>query len=113
MDTAEFYRQLVGIEAPWRVTDVSLDLEAGEVTLLLEHGGERVACPCGRECAVHDHAEERRWRHLDTCQLKTFIRCRLPRTRCDSPVGRRCHLWKGMGPRGHRGRLPPRADGAG
>jgi len=84
MDTTEFYRQLVGIEAPWRVTDVSLDLEAGEVTLLLEHGGERVVCPCGRECAVHDHAEERRWRHLDTCQLKTFIRCRLPRTRCES-----------------------------
>ena len=42
MDTTKFYRELVGIEALWRVTDVSLGLEAGEVTLLLEHGGERL-----------------------------------------------------------------------
>jgi hypothetical protein len=83
MDTREFYRQLTGIEAPWQVTDVSLDLEAGEVTLLVEHVGAGVACGCGRQCGVHDHMKERRWRHLGTCQLKTFIRCRLPRTRCD------------------------------
>jgi transposase len=83
MDTTEFYRQLIGIESPWRVADVSLDLAAGEVTLLVEHGDVAPACSCGRECALHDHAEERRWRHLDTCQMKTFIRCRLPRTRCE------------------------------
>ena len=83
MNTREFYRQLTGIEAPWQVTDVSLDLDAGEVTLLVEHVGAGVTCGCGRQCGVHDHMKERRWRHLDTCQLKTFIRCRLPRTRCD------------------------------
>jgi transposase len=83
MDTTEFYRQLIGIESPWRVADVSLDLTAREVTLLVEHGDGALACSCGRTCGLHDHAEERCWRHLDTCQMKTFIRCRLPRTRCE------------------------------
>ena len=83
MDTRDFYRQLIGIDPPWQVTDVSLDLAAGEVTLLVEHGPGPFRCGCGRECALHDHAPERKWRHLDTCQMKTYIRCRLPRTRCE------------------------------
>lgn len=29
-----------------------------------------------------DHAEERTWRHLDTCQFKTFIHASIPRVDC-------------------------------
>jgi hypothetical protein len=30
---------------------------------------------------IHDH-EERRWRHLDSCQLKTILVCQVPVVRC-------------------------------
>jgi transposase len=42
-----------------------------------------VQCPdCGAELPVYDHAEERAWRHLDSCQFKTFLHARPPRVRC-------------------------------
>jgi transposase len=30
----------------------------------------------------HDHAEERVWRHLDTCQYQTVLHARVPRVAC-------------------------------
>ena len=39
-------------------------------------------CPkCQQRAHVHDH-ERRRWRHLDSCQYKTFIACEVPRVKC-------------------------------
>ena len=32
--------------------------------------------------ACRDHAEPRVWRHLDTCQFKTFLHARIPRVDC-------------------------------
>jgi transposase len=31
---------------------------------------------------LYDHQEERRWRHLDTCQYQTILHARPPRTKC-------------------------------
>ncbi|WCB48014.1 transposase family protein [Nitratidesulfovibrio vulgaris] len=43
----------------------------------------RSACPiCGRNLTCRDHAEPRTWRHLDTCQFKTFLSARIPRVDC-------------------------------
>ena len=40
-------------------------------------------CPeCGKSCKIYDRQKERVWRHLDTCQLRTFIHCRIPRVKC-------------------------------
>jgi transposase len=40
-------------------------------------------CPvCSKASPLYDHTEERAWRHLDSCQLKTFLRARVPRTAC-------------------------------
>ena len=33
-------------------------------------------------CALHDHQPERRWRHLDTCQYRTILHARPPRSDC-------------------------------
>ncbi|MBU0710988.1 transposase family protein, partial [bacterium] len=33
-------------------------------------------------CKVHDRRKERVWRHLDTCQMKTFIHSHIPRVKC-------------------------------
>jgi hypothetical protein len=63
---------------------VDLDPEALRIEVLLTHKlGLRWACPeCGELCGLHDHADERSWRHLDSCQFQSFIRARVPRVRC-------------------------------
>jgi transposase len=40
-------------------------------------------CPeCGTELGLYDHAEERVWRHLDSCQFMTYLHARPPRVAC-------------------------------
>jgi transposase len=84
MQDRELYRQILGIEAPWLVERVELKLAEGEVHVYLEH--QEIGswpCPeCGRECPLHDHQEEREWRHLDTCQYQTILHARPPRSAC-------------------------------
>jgi transposase len=84
MQDRELYRQILGIEAPWFVERVELKLAEGEVHVYLEH--QEIGnwpCPeCGRECPLHDHQEERQWRHLDTCQYQTIVHARPPRSAC-------------------------------
>jgi transposase len=84
MKDTDLYRQILGIETPWKVASVDLDPEALRIEVLLSHKqGLRWACPeCGELCGLHDHADERSWRHLDSCQFQTFIRARVPRVRC-------------------------------
>ena len=79
----EHYRQLLGLDASWEVSDVSLSLEEKRVEICLVHRGGPVTCPdCGAECAIADHAPERTWRHLDTMQFETLLRARTPRAKC-------------------------------
>lgn len=58
---------------------------------------ERVECPeCGRSCAIKDHREERRWRHLDTMQFQTIIKSRVPRSECPEHGVKTIHVpWAG------------------
>lgn len=37
---------------------------------------------CGEAQAVYDHTAEQVWRHLDTCQCRTYVHAQLPRTTC-------------------------------
>lgn len=82
MKDTKMYEALLGLESPWRVRDVDLRLEAGEVVIHVEADRQRWACPeCAMRMHVHDYAT-RRWRHLDTCQFKTIIEARVPRVKC-------------------------------
>jgi len=78
------YGKLLGIGKPWEVRAAQLDLIRGRVEI--EVGWDEtsaVVCPeCGKECARHDHAPEREWRHLNVMQFLTVIRARIPRCRC-------------------------------
>ena len=77
------YARLLGIDESWRVESVDLRLEERRVEIRLGHVGSGVSCPeCGHSCGLADHAEERRWRHLDTMQFTTELVARLPRCRC-------------------------------
>ena len=77
------YGRLLGLDASWQVESVDLQLEQRRVEIRVAHVGGTVPCPeCGQGCGLADHAEERRWRHLDTMQFITELVARLPRSRC-------------------------------
>jgi transposase len=79
----EHYRQLLGLDASWEVSEVSLSLEEKRVEITLVHRGGPVTCPdCDAKCSIADHAPERTWRHLDTMQFETVLRAQTPRAKC-------------------------------
>ena len=85
MRDTELYRAILGLESPWTVARVDLDVKQQRVDVYAEHGKRKTwPCPeCEAPCGLHDHDEERTWRHLDSCQFKTLLHARIPRVRCD------------------------------
>ncbi len=84
MEDTQFYTMLLGIKLPWRVTKVQVDMDLNRVDVWVEEvKGAKFPCAvCKQESPVNNHTEEQVWRHLDTCQLQTFLHARLPRTSC-------------------------------
>ena len=84
MQDADLYGRLLGLEPPWTVARVTLDVKEERVDVYLEHGeGASWPCPqCGRKLPAYDHKEERVWRHLDTMQFQTWVHARPPRVEC-------------------------------
>jgi transposase len=84
MQDHELYRRILGIEAPWQVERVELQLQQGEVHVYLAHQNnpEWACAECGALGPLYDHQPERAWRHLDTCQYRTILHAAPPRTQC-------------------------------
>lgn len=84
MQDTELYRHLLGLQAPWSVTKVELNVQSQRVDVWANHSpGLRWTCPeCDRELGLYDHSDERAWRHLDSCQFETYLHARPPRVRC-------------------------------
>lgn len=82
MKDTQLYSQILGIHEPWEVTEVKLSLPNDEVEVTVAYGGSKLLCPqCGKPCPGYDK-RPRRWRHLDTCQLKTLLVAEVPRVTC-------------------------------
>jgi transposase len=82
MQDFQLYQQILGLVEPWRVKGVRLRREASEVEVQVECVEQVWACPdCSRRMHIHER-EERRWRHLDSCQFKTIIVANVPRVCC-------------------------------
>lgn len=84
MQDTKLFETILGLRAPWGISRVALDAEQQRVDLWAEHSDQaRWPCPvCQQELACRDHAEERVWRHLDTCQFQTYLHARVPRIEC-------------------------------
>lgn len=83
MDIEEHYGKLLGIESPWSISDVKLDMAGQRVDIAIEYTDDVGPCPeCGVISPKHDDRAERTWRHLDTMQFATYLHCSLPRVRC-------------------------------
>jgi transposase len=82
MQDIQLYQQLLGLSRPWEVGRVTLKREAQEIEVEVRCLETVWGCPtCGQRMQGHGH-EERRWRHLDSCQFKTTVVCAVPRVRC-------------------------------
>lgn len=84
MRDTQLYQQILGLCEPWFVERVELKLDEQRVDIFVDHRPDaKWECQvCGKPCGLYDHADERVWRHLDSCQLKTFLHARVPRTGC-------------------------------
>lgn len=83
LDSRQLYATILGLREPWQIEEVTMDSAAGEVRIrVVLPGGTRWVCPeCKAYAPIHDH-QERRWRHLDTCQFRTIVEARVPRLDC-------------------------------
>lgn len=102
MESKDLYRHLLGLNEPWAVERVDLDMAKQHVDVYVAHpSGTRFACPeCGQGCAVYDHLAERTWRHLDSCQFLTYLHAAPPRISCPEHGVRQAKLpWAEEGSR--------------
>lgn len=83
MDEKSLYAHILNLSGPWQVESLSLDENAGSVTVTVGIAENTLlTCPaCGKSCPVHDH-RHRQWRHLDTCQFATLVEADVPRIKC-------------------------------
>ena len=84
MQDKELYQHILGLQSPWTVLGVELDVENLRIDIRVSHpAGTKFCCPeCERELVCYDHAPEREWRHLDSCQFKTILHGAIPRVEC-------------------------------
>ena len=84
MEDRELYRRILGIEHPWTVASVDLQLLPKEVHIYLTHADlpSWPCAECGAPGRLYDHQPERQWRHLDTCQYRTILHADPPRSQC-------------------------------
>jgi transposase len=85
MQDTELYHHLLGLQEPWQVVNVELNLDDQVVYVYVDFEGSKAAfdCPkCGTYANLYDRRETRMWRHLDSCQFQTYLVASLPRVRC-------------------------------
>ena len=83
------FQQILALGEAWRVARMDYQEKEQRVLIRVEETPElwpQESCP---HCAAktvrgYDHAPERRWRHLNVCQLQSEIVCALPRGECQS-----------------------------
>jgi transposase len=78
-----FYKDILGVQAPWMITAVTKDEASRKVTIGIKHDPEKtLTCPiCGQSTKLYDH-RVRVLRYLDTCQYETFLEVYVPRIKC-------------------------------
>jgi len=84
MDDKKLFTKILGLKAPWFIAEVKVDEKKQQVDIYVDHEENiTVKCPeCNRFYSVYDHSPERIYRHLNVCQMATYIHVRLPRVSC-------------------------------
>lgn len=83
----ELSQAVLGLQAPWTVANVELNVTGQQVTVTVEAGPGPYPCPECEEPVPGYDRQRRRWRHLDTCPFTTWIQADLPRVSCPTHGG--------------------------
>jgi transposase len=84
MDELSLYEHILSIKAPWFVEHVELNEQENSVFVYLSADKQQMhICPCCGKAARQYDSRQRKWRHLDTCQLRTIVIADIPRINCD------------------------------
>lgn len=79
------FKLALNLDHPWFISLIDFNAEGKQLDIHIDfESGSKFPCPiCNKpSCDVHDTIE-RTWRHLNFFQFKTFIHCRVPRTKCE------------------------------
>jgi transposase len=82
----DLFKLALNLQPPWCINSIDFDLEEKRLDIRIDfERGSRFPCPqCGNSgCDVHDTID-RTWRHLNFFQFKTYLHCRVPRTKCET-----------------------------
>jgi transposase len=80
MFVENFFTRVLDLEDGWTVESVDTDFSKAEISIQIVCLLEQLEdTQTGELCKIYDHAPARKWRHSDTMQYKTYIRCELPR----------------------------------
>lgn len=83
MEDIKLYEQILGITKPWKINEVKMDIPNERIDIYITYDSHTSICPkCNVECKLYDRLKPRVWRHLDSCQLKTYMHCAQPRIMC-------------------------------
>jgi len=84
MDEKILFTKILGLKAPWFIAQVNIDEKKQRVDIYVDHEKNIEAqCPeCKKFYSIYDHSPERVYRHLNVCQMTTYIHVRLPRVDC-------------------------------
>jgi transposase len=82
MRDVELYATILGLTLPWKVVGVEVDVPGEQVTVKVDPGPGPFPCPECRTLSPGYDRRPRRWRHLDTLQLRTWIEAEIPRVQC-------------------------------
>ena len=79
------FKVALNLEDPWYITSMDFSVEGRQLDIHVDFkSGSKFPCAkCEKpSCSVHDTIG-RTWRHLNFFQFKTYIHCRVPRTKCE------------------------------
>jgi hypothetical protein len=74
---------LLGLQAPWKVTSVDLNVEVLQVDIHMNYeSGSSLGPECGKAFKPYDQSAKRSWRHLDTIQFATHLHSQSHESAC-------------------------------
>lgn len=83
MESTALFTAALGLQAPWKVSDIRFEPELGEIHFDLACDAKRLNCPaCAKaEQPIHDRAQKT-WQHLHFFQYKAFLHAPVSRVKC-------------------------------
>ena len=82
MKSENLMLRLLNLGNDWKIKDIIVNKNFREIDIYIEYTASTGLCPTTqKECKIYDYGEERRIRHLDLFEYKTYLNLRVPRVK--------------------------------